>query len=158
MRLLAAAAALLCLIGTAAAQPLSDNYPQPDELAVQTTAKAGAVTASRSCLAPDAQAVLTNLERRFGPVKVISTCRPGARIAGTNKPSHHATGRAVDFIAPRGRKAEVVRWLYQHNSGLVMTYAAMGHVHFDVGPYHAIACGGCGKRPARDRHRIAAAQ
>ena len=158
MRLLAAAAALLCLIGTAAAGPMSDNYPGPDDLAGQAPPAKGQPTASRSCLAPDAQAVLTNLEARFGPVRVVSTCRPGAKIAGTNKPSHHASGRAVDFIAPRGRKAEIVRWLYQHNSGLVMTYARMGHVHFDTGPYHAIACGGCGKRQARDRHRIAAAQ
>lgn len=158
MRLLTAAAALLCIAGTAAAQPMSDNYPAPDQMAVHGMPAKGKPSAARNCLTPDTQAMLANLERRFGPVKVISTCRPGAKIAGTNKTSQHAHGKAVDFIAPRGRKAEVVRWLYQHNSGLVMTYARMGHVHFDTGPYHAIACGGCGKRPARAHHQIAAVQ
>jgi uncharacterized protein YcbK (DUF882 family) len=91
--------------------------------------------ASRSCLTPSARALLGRIESRFGQVQVISTCRPGARIAGTGRISRHASGNAVDFNAPRGRKGEVVRWLIaNHRSGGTMTYARMNHIHVDIGP------------------------
>lgn len=68
-----------------------------------------------------------------GNVQVISTCRPGARIATTGKMSKHASGQAIDFRVP-GRKAEVVAWLRQnHNAGGTMTYSDMDHIHVDVG-------------------------
>ena len=99
--------------------------------------------ASRTCLTAETRAVLNRLEARFGTVKVISTCRPGAVIAGTNRPSYHRYGKAVDFNVPRGvSKQTVVQWLYANNRGVVMTYRSMGHVHFDTGSYHKIAYGG----------------
>lgn len=114
---------------------------------------------SRTCLTADTKAVLDKLEDKFGKVKIVSTCRKGAVIAGTRAPSQHRYGKAVDFDPPKGRKSEVVKWLYHNNRGLVMTYARMSHVHFDTGQYHAIACGGCGRThyaSARKRHRYAA--
>jgi len=89
---------------------------------------------ARSCLTPSARSLLTRIEGQFGAVRIISTCRPGAVIAGSGRPSRHASGNAIDFKAPAGRKPEVVRWLIaNHRSGGVMTYAAMDHIHVDVG-------------------------
>jgi uncharacterized protein YcbK (DUF882 family) len=96
--------------------------------------------ASRSCLTSSARALLNRIENRFGSVQIISTCRAGARIATTGKPSKHASGNAIDFRVP-GRKGEVVRWLINnHNSGGTMTYSDMDHIHVDVG-YHFVALG-----------------
>jgi uncharacterized protein YcbK (DUF882 family) len=54
---------------------------------------------------------------------------------GASPVSRHASGNAIDFNAPSGRKGEVVRWLIaNHRSGGVMTYARMGHIHVDIGP------------------------
>jgi uncharacterized protein YcbK (DUF882 family) len=90
---------------------------------------------SRGCLTPAARALLGRIEAQFGRVQVVSTCRPGARIAGTGRISRHASGNAVDFNAPGGRKAAVVRWLIaNHHSGGTMTYAGMAHIHVDIGP------------------------
>jgi uncharacterized protein YcbK (DUF882 family) len=101
--------------------------------------------------------VLARLEARFGAVKVISTCRPGAVIAGSGgRPSYHRYGMAVDFIAPPGRKAEVVKWLYRQGT-LVMTYGRMSHVHFNLGQGARIACGGCGRKAARKARKAYAA-
>ncbi len=89
---------------------------------------------ARSCLTPSARALLTRIEGQFGPVRIISTCRPGAIIAGSGQPSRHASGNAIDFNPPTGRKQEVVRWLIaNHRSGGVMTYATMDHIHVDIG-------------------------
>lgn len=94
----------------------------------------GGSSASRSCLTGPARALLNRIEAQFGSVQVISTCRRGARIRGTRKVSRHASGNAVDFNAPRGRKAEVVRWLIaNHRSGGTMTYPGMSHIHVDIG-------------------------
>jgi len=90
---------------------------------------------SRACLTPAARALLAGIEAQFGPLRVVSTCRAGAVIAGTGRRSRHASGNAVDFNAPPGRRAEVVRWLIaNHRSGGTMTYAGMSHVHVDIGP------------------------
>ena len=94
----------------------------------------GGAATSRGCLASPARALLGRIEQQFGAVKIVSTCRPGARVRGTGKRSKHASGEAVDFVAPRGRKAEVVRWLIaNHRSGGIMTYPRMDHIHVDVG-------------------------
>lgn len=116
----------------------------------------GGMSSMRSCLTAETRGVLNRMEERFGAVKVISTCRPGATIAGSGgRPSYHRYGMAVDFKVPKGvSKSEVVRWLFANNRGVVMTYRKMGHVHFDTGSYHKIACGGCGSRNVR--HRVAA--
>lgn len=88
---------------------------------------------SRSCLTGAARALLGRIENQFGTVQIISTCRPGARIATTGKISKHASGQAIDFRVP-GRKAQVLRWLIaNHKSGGTMTYSDMDHIHVDVG-------------------------
>lgn len=100
---------------------------------------------SRTCLTSAARSLLSRIESQFGGVQVISTCRPGARIAGTGKISRHASGNAVDFNAG-GRKAAIVRWLIaNHKSGGTMTYAGMNHIHVDIG-YHFVSLNSGGRR------------
>ena len=103
--------------------------------------------APRECLTPAVREVLEKVEDVFGPVSAISTCRPGARIAGTGRISRHASGNAVDFEAG-SKKAEIVKWLVaNHHSGGTMTYSGMSHIHIDVGP-HFVALAGGGTRTA----------
>jgi hypothetical protein len=110
--------------------PLVPPVPQP---AVPPPRRDRQTDRLRACLKPAARALLERIEAEFGPMQIISTCRPGARIAGTGRISKHATGEAIDFSAGR-RKAEVVRWLIaNHKSGGIMTYADMSHIHVDVG-------------------------
>lgn len=93
----------------------------------------GGSSASTGCLTSEARNLLGRIQSQFGNVQVISTCRPGARIATSGKRSKHASGQAIDFRVP-GRKAEVVRWLIaNHRSGGTMTYRDMDHIHVDVG-------------------------
>lgn len=153
--LLAAAFLIPVSIVPAKAQIFSDNYatlwqwPFTPPAAVQRPhAGRGGSSVSRACLTAQTRAVLAQLEGRFGPVKVVSTCRRGATIAGTRRPSMHRYGMAVDFEAP-GRKAAIVQWLRANNSGLVMTYGRSAHIHFDTGSYRHYACAECG---ARRRH------
>ena len=94
----------------------------------------------RACLKPAARALLDRIEAEFGLMQIISTCRPGARIAGTGRISKHATGEAIDFDAG-SRKGDVVRWLVaNHKTGGTMTYSDMSHIHVDVGQ-HFVALG-----------------
>ena len=96
---------------------------------------------SRSCLTRAAQNLLGRIESHFGRMQIVSTCSPGATIAGTNHVSKHASGNAVDFNAG-GRKGEVVRWLIaNHHSGGTMTYADSSHIHVDIG-YHFVSLAG----------------
>lgn len=89
--------------------------------------------ASRSCLQPAARALLGRIEAQFGPVSIVSTCRPGAVIATSGKPSKHRYGLAIDFDAG-SRKSAVVAWLRaNHTSGGTMTYRDMSHIHVDIG-------------------------
>jgi hypothetical protein len=99
---------------------------------------------SRACLSSAARSLLERIEAQFGVVRIISTCRPGAVIAGSGRPSRHASGNAIDFDAPAGRKPQVVQWLIaNHRSGGVMTYAAMNHIHVDIGRrFVALGSGG----------------
>jgi hypothetical protein len=98
--------------------------------------------APRSCLTPAARALLERIERQFGPVQVISTCRPGALIAGTARISRHASGNAIDFKAGP-RKAAILEWLIaNHHAGGIMTYPSMDHIHVDIGPRFVSLAGG----------------
>lgn len=103
---------------------------------IQGYAKA---SASRSCLTSDTRAVLARLESRIGGVQVISTCRPGATIAGTGRPSFHRYGKAVDFNTRN--KAGAIAFL-RTQGVFVMTYCGMGHVHFNTGQVGTSFCGG----------------
>jgi hypothetical protein len=91
-------------------------------------------------------------------MQIISTCRPGARIAGTGKISKHASGQAVDFNAG-SRKGAVVKWLIaNHKSGGTMTYAGMSHIHVDIGHHFvALGSGGRGGYSSSSRRRYASA-
>jgi len=101
-----------------------------------------AANAPRRCLTPAARGLLERIENKFGPVQVISTCRAGATIAGTGRPSRHASGNAIDFNAG-SRKAEIVQWLIaNHHDGGTMTYAGMDHIHVDIGPHFVSIAGG----------------
>jgi hypothetical protein len=91
--------------------------------------------APRSCLTAPARGLLDRIERAFGPVQVVSTCRAGVIIPGGWRASRHASGNAVDFKAG-SRKALIVEWLIaNHKSGGTMTYAGMDHIHVDIGPH-----------------------
>jgi len=118
-----------------------------DLLATDTTQGSAAeprdpVEAPRTCLTPPARALLERIEEKFGFVKLVSTCRPGATIAGTGRPSRHASGNAIDFDAG-GRKAQILEWLIaNHHDGGTMTYADMDHIHVDIGPPFVSIAGG----------------
>jgi len=100
-----------------------------------TRHRASVSQSSITCLTWEARALLNRIRAHFNHVEIVSTCRPGARIAGTNNPSRHASGQAIDFRVP-GRKGEVVRWLIaHHHNGGVMTYSDMDHIHVDIGPH-----------------------
>jgi hypothetical protein len=92
----------------------------------------GGSSASRSCLTGDTRALLSRFEARFGSVKVISTCRPGAVIAGSGRPSQHRYGKAVDFMPNPGQRGAMLAWLRSNANGAVITYGS-GHIHFDTG-------------------------
>ena len=90
---------------------------------------------SVTCLTWESRALLNRIRAQFGNVELVSTCRPGAKIAGTNYPSKHSSGQAIDFRVP-GRKGQVVQWLIaHHHNGGVMTYSDMDHIHVDIGPH-----------------------
>ncbi len=111
--------------------PDATRPPDATEPAPQRQAK----NDGRGCLRPPARALLDRIEAQFGSMQIISTCRPGARIAGSGRISKHASGEAIDFNAGR-RKGDVVRWLIaNHKSGGTMTYAGMSHIHVDVGQH-----------------------
>lgn len=112
----------------------------------QSRARDGSV--SRACLTAQTRAVLAQMEGQFGPVKVVSTCRPGAVIAGSGRPSEHRYGKAVDFVPPSGQRTAMISWLRGHAGGSVITYRS-GHIHFDTGSWRSYSCGDCGGRKAR---------
>jgi hypothetical protein len=115
------------------------NYGRPNS---QGPRFADAAGAPRKCLTSAVREVLDKIEARFGPVKVISTCRPGARIAGSGRISRHASGNAVDFEAG-SRKGAIIDWLItNHKTGGTMTYADMSHIHVDVGQHFVSLAGG----------------
>lgn len=98
--------------------------------------------APRKCLTKSAHELLDKIEARFGPVRVISTCRPGARIAGSGRISRHASGNAVDFDAGN-RKGAIINWLVaNHKTGGTMTYPDMSHIHIDIGQHFVSLAGG----------------
>ncbi len=113
--------------------------------------------AGSGCLPASVKAKLAQIRAKFGPISIISTHRPGARIAGSGKRSYHASCRAVDFHAPRGKYSQVVAYLKRTHSGGVGTYSCgMHHIHIDNGPrvrfHHCVNARG---RPIGKSHRYA---
>ncbi|MEL7048041.1 MAG: D-Ala-D-Ala carboxypeptidase family metallohydrolase [Pseudomonadota bacterium] len=93
-----------------------------------------ATAAGTGCLPGSIKSKLAQIRSKFGPIKVISTHRPGARIAGSGKRSLHASCRAADFHPPKGKYRQVVAWLKKTHSGGVGTYSCgMHHIHIDNG-------------------------
>jgi hypothetical protein len=118
----------------------TSKYGKTRRYAGKTGLKSRSVTSyasggtSRSCLQPQARALLNRIESQFGSVSIVSTCRPGAVIATSGKPSKHRNGMAIDFDAG-SRKGAIVNWLVKnHHSGGTMTYRNMSHIHVDIGP------------------------
>ena len=110
-------------------------HPNLKNRAITSRHLAAASGSSITCLTWEARALLNRIRARFGNVEIVSTCRPGARIAGTRHPSRHASGQAIDFRIP-GKKGQVVSWLIaNHHNGGVMTYRDMDHIHVDIGPH-----------------------
>ncbi|MFY0615550.1 MAG: hypothetical protein JXQ99_28740 [Hyphomicrobiaceae bacterium] len=100
------------------------------QLPAATSAQAG-----RGCLPGKIKSMLSQLESRFGRVRVISTFRKGARIAGSGRRSFHASCRAVDFHPPRGKYRAVLSYLRRNFGGGIGTYRCrMHHIHIDSGP------------------------
>jgi uncharacterized protein YcbK (DUF882 family) len=96
---------------------------------------ASAQSTSTGCLPGDVKSALWEIQKKFGKISVVSTHRPGARIAGSGRQSYHASCRAVDFKAPSGKHSAVVSWLKSNFSGGVGTYScSMHHIHIDNGP------------------------
>jgi uncharacterized protein YcbK (DUF882 family) len=130
--------ALLSVV-LATAVPVTANAaqfsPNLKNRAMTSRHLAAASGSSVTCLTWEARALLNRIRARFGNVEIVSTCRPGARIAGTRHPSRHASGQAIDFRIP-GKKGQVVSWLIaNHHNGGVMTYRDMDHIHVDIGPH-----------------------
>jgi len=117
-----------------------DAEAKPEEKKAEKRV-ADAKGAPRKCLTTAARALLEQIEEKFGPVRVISTCRPGARIAGSGRISRHASGNAIDFDAG-SRKGAIVKWLVaNHKKGGTMTYPDMSHVHVDIGRHFVSLAG-----------------
>jgi uncharacterized protein YcbK (DUF882 family) len=102
--------------------------------ASQAQARGGATT-SESCLPGVIKSRLAQVRKNFGAIQVVSTHRPGAKIAGTRNTSYHASCRAADFVPPKGKYGVVTRWLYANHEGGVGTYTCMNHIHIDNGPH-----------------------
>jgi hypothetical protein len=104
------------------------------------------------CLPLSIKQQLTYIGRTYGPVTIISGYRPGARIAGTRRPSYHASCQAVDFkVRGKGAQSRAVQYLKKNWSGGVGTYSGcMSHVHIDTGYpvryHHVVNCRGRKKR------------
>ena len=94
----------------------------------------GGATTAEGCLPGVLKQRLAEVRQRFGSISVVSTHRPGARIAGTGKPSYHGSCRAVDFVPPSGKYSAVTKFLYAVHEGGVGTYTCMNHIHIDNGP------------------------
>jgi hypothetical protein len=106
----------------------------------ETAGRSAHPSVSTSCLPGELKAALAGVQARFGPVQVVSTHRPGARIRGGHR-SHHATCNAVDFRPPSGAYASVATHLRQTWSGGLGTYSS-GHIHIDTGPNYRWHTGG----------------
>lgn len=134
LTLVAGCLALLAPIAAEAKSYNGDGTKMKNRSVTSRSYSEGSGT-SRSCLTSEARNLLGRIQAQFGKVEIVSTCRPGARIATSGRPSRHASGQAIDFRVS-GRKKAVVAWLINnHHSGGTMTYSDMDHIHVDVGSH-----------------------
>jgi len=90
--------------------------------------------ASNSCLPGALRSKLSQINKQFGRVSVLSTYRRGARMPN-GRSSFHASCQAVDFRPPSGKYAQVAKWLKANHGGGVGTYSCgLNHIHIDSGP------------------------
>jgi uncharacterized protein YcbK (DUF882 family) len=122
------------------ALPLSLPQLQPQKMPLSGRTP----TTNTGCLPASLQQALADVQAKFGPVEVVSTHRPGARIAGTGHRSMHASCEAVDFRPARGTYGAVASYLRGSWRGGVGTYSS-GHIHIDTGAnyhwHHGVARG-----------------
>ena len=104
---------------------------QPKPTSRPAVGRRSTYSVSRSCLPSQLNAALADVQARFGPVVVISTHRPGARIRG-GRPSLHASCQAVDFKPAPGTYNRVAAHLRKSWTGGLGTYSS-GHIHIDTG-------------------------
>lgn len=114
----------------------------------------GGVIGMPSCTPADLRSIMHRLSRNVGTLRVISGHRPGARIAGTRKPSYHASCRALDFHPPAGTYSRAVSFLRSNWDGGIGTYSGrLHHIHIDNGPsvkfHHSTGRVAWGKRRRR---------
>lgn len=75
---------------------------------------------------------LHSVETKFGKIRILSSCRPGAIVRKSGRPSMHRYCRAVDFNPPRGKYRQVARYLKTTWGGGVGTYSGrFNHIHID---------------------------
>lgn len=75
---------------------------------------------------------LQEVQRKYGSIRIISSCRPGATVKNTGRPSMHSYCRAIDFKPPRGKYRTVANYLKRTWSGGVGTYSGrFNHIHID---------------------------
>jgi len=72
------------------------------------------------------------VESKFGKIRISSSCRRGATVRKTGRPSMHRYCRAVDFNPPRGKYRQVAGYLKTTWGGGVGTYSGrFNHIHID---------------------------
>lgn len=125
---------------------------------VGTAPSQAAHSPAMSCLPPYLKLTFERMEDKFGDAEVVSTNRPGARVAGTRRISKHASCRAIDFNPPNGKHKQVLNWLKENHEGGVGTYSCgMRHIHIDNGEErHWHTCAGGHRRhhaSRKARHR-----
>lgn len=114
----------------------------------EVSARRAAPSATPGCLPAVLKSALARVRAACGQAQVVSTHRPGARIAGTGRRSYHASCRAVDFNAPHGCALKVLAgW----PGGLGVYSGGMRHLHLDNGPRVRFAHGG-GRGAAKTRY------
>ncbi len=95
-------------------------------------------SSAQGCLPGSLQSTLSQIRAKFGAVRIVSTFRRGAIVAGTGRRSLHASCRAVDFHAPPGKRAAVIAWLRaNHSGGLGIYGCSMSHIHIDNGGHYS---------------------
>ena len=138
--------------------PPSDPSLTPPSTRALTPASSVALPSARSastdtgCLPASLKGALADVEAKFGPVEVVSTHRPGARIAGSGHRSLHANCQAVDFRPARGTYGAVASYLRANWQGGVGTYSS-GHIHIDTGVNYTWHSGGAARGSVRETRR-----
>ena len=132
LRSLLAVFLIVAASGTAIAGPKAKATRQ--QAASQKVERQETASASLACLPGELRSALADVERKFGPVTVLSTHRPGAVVAGTGRPSQHRDCRALDFRPSRNRGA-IIAFLRNDPRVQGLGIYRSGHIHMDAGPY-----------------------